>query len=154
MCQSSPTRLEKDLTSPLTPIGTWNTIPMHSHDSFLLPQTIKIFTFTWGAHLMTLHLWGFFKSELRPAEIWDVSFTQVFSQYPGLLQIHPLCSPETAVAVLPLSWSGILSPEAEAIHYICVQLASRSCCPNLCSMQNNLGYCNTHITCAHGKVDL
>lgn len=80
MCHGPSTRLEKDLTSPLIPRGTWNTILVHIHDSFLLPQTTKTFTFTWGAHLLSLNLWGFFKSELRCAEIWDLCLLYRCSQ--------------------------------------------------------------------------
>lgn len=85
MCHSPSTRLEKDLTSPLIPRGTWNTILVHIHDSFLLPQTTKIFTFTWGAPLLSLHLWGFFKSEPRCAVIWDLCLLHRCSQSP---QVH------------------------------------------------------------------
>lgn len=126
---------------------------MHIHDSYLLPHPIKILTFTWGAHLLSLHLWGFFKSELRRAEIC------VF--YTGVLRVprftaaftYTHCSPGATVAA-PALWSGILSVQAQAIHLSCVQVASRSCFPSLCNSQNNLGYSNIPSMCAHGKVDL
>lgn len=91
MCQSSPTRLEKDLTSPYSyrhlehhtsaylwlfpPSPNDQDIHLHLRSTFTVFTSVRLF-------------------QIRTEMCWNLrilSFTQVFSQYPGLLQhSHPL----------------------------------------------------------------
>lgn len=108
------------------------------------------------------HIYCFYICEAFSNQNWDVLKFENSVFYTGVLTVPrftaaftpTFSSPGAAVAAPTLSWSGILSLQREAIHWSCVQVASRPCCPNLCNMQNNLGCCNIPSMCAHGKMAL